>query len=220
MENTHPFYPLRLSLPHYVPNTLSSIQLVSASAAGAFIIFAGTWILVNVTSREITTSEKLHCLWFALCGFIHFFFKGYFGATPGTIAGSTHLFAQMWREYALGDSRYLSYDDFTVAMERICALFCSPLSFCLVYAIATNHPSRYPLQIIVSLAQLYGDVLYYVTASIGVYESIRPERYYFWVYFVMLNSFWIFIPGYLLYRGFTEGVEVFKRDTAGRKRKG
>jgi len=59
---------------------------------------------------------------------------------------------------------------------------------------------------------LYGDVLYYATAAIEVYESARPEWYYFWVYFVLLNSLWIFIPGYLLYRGFVEVVEVFKRD--------
>ena len=71
----------------------------------------------------------------------------------------------------------------------------------------------------VSLAQLYGDVLYYATAAIGVYESTRPERYYFWVYFVLLNSFWIFIPGYLLYSGFVEVVKVFERDATRRKGK-
>ncbi|KAG0636889.1 emopamil binding protein [Tuber brumale] len=195
MESSHPFYPLRLSLPHYVPNTLSSTQLVSTFAAATLVILVETWVLVNTTSKEVATSEKLHCLWFALCGFIHFFFEGHFGVTPGEIAGSTHLFAQLWREYALSDSRYMSYDAFTVAMERICS-------------------------IIVSLVQLYGDVLYYATAAIGVYESTRPEWYYFWVYFVMLNSFWIFIPSFLLYRGFVEAVEVFKRDVSGRKEKG
>jgi len=66
---------------------------------------------------------------------------------------------------------------------------------------------------------LYGDVLYYAIAAIEVYESARPERYYFWVCFVLLNSFWIFIPGYLLYSGFVEVVEVFKRDAPRRNGK-
>ncbi|RPA97302.1 Emopamil-binding protein [Choiromyces venosus 120613-1] len=214
MKTSHPFYPLGLSLPHYVPNTLSSLELVSTFAAGTLVIFAGARILVNTVNKKPASSEKIVCLWFALCGFIHLFFEGYFGATAGEIASSTHIFAQLWREYALSDSRYMSYDAFTVAMEWICALFCGPISFYLVYAITTNHPSRYPLQMMVSLAQLYGDALYYATAAIEVYGSTRPESYYFWVYFVMLNAFWIVIPSYLLYRGFVEVVEVFKRDTA------
>jgi len=67
METEHPFYPLGLSLPHYVPSTLSSIELVFAFAAGTLVIFAGTWILVNITNKKMATSEKVLCLWFALC---------------------------------------------------------------------------------------------------------------------------------------------------------
>jgi len=42
-------------------------------------------------------------------------------------------------------------------------------------------------------------VLYYATSlfdyySYGVYYS-RPERYYFWGYYVLMNWFWIMIPG-------------------------
>ena len=55
-------------------------------------------------------------------------------------------------------------------------------------------------------------MLYYATAAIEVYESARLEWYYFWVCFVLLNSFWTFTPGYLLYSGFVAVVEVSKRD--------
>lgn len=64
----------------------------------------------------------------------------------------------------------------------------------MVYAIATSHPARYPAQIVVSLGQLYGDILYYATAAIEGYASTRLERYYFWVYFFMMNFFWVIIP--------------------------
>lgn len=64
--------------------------------------------------------------------------------------------------------------------------------------ITTEHPLRYPLQAIVSLGQLYGDMLYYATAMfdhlISNLNYSRPEQYYFWGYFVLMNAFWIIIP--------------------------
>lgn len=68
--------------------------------------------------------------------------------------------------------------------------------------IAADHPLRYPLQTIVSLGQLYGDVLYYATSMfdhwiLGLSYS-RPEAGYFWGYFVFMNAFWIVIPMWLL----------------------
>lgn len=65
--------------------------------------------------------------------------------------------------------------------------------------ITTNHPLRYPLQGVVSLGQLYGDVLYYATSMFDRYvldvSYSRPEaEEYFWGYFVFLNAFWILIP--------------------------
>jgi cholestenol delta-isomerase len=83
-------------------------------------------------------------------------------------------------------------------MESITALFWGPLSFLLAGFIATDHPLRHPLQIIISLGQLYGDVLYYGTCAfeflVNGLEFSRPERYYFWGYFMLLNMFWIVIP--------------------------
>jgi len=58
---------------------------------------------------------------------------------------------------------------------------------------------RHPLQIVVSLGQFYGDILYYATSMfdhylLGVSYS-RPEAYYFWGYYFLMNFFWIVIPG-------------------------
>ena len=64
--------------------------------------------------------------------------------------------------------------------------------------ITTQHPMRYPLQAIVSLGQLYGDVLYYATSMFDHYlmdiTYSRPEAYYFWGYYFLMNWFWIVIP--------------------------
>ena len=65
--------------------------------------------------------------------------------------------------------------------------------------ITTQHPLRYPLQALVSLGQIYGDVLYYATSLFDHYFNkttyFRPEAYYFWTYYFFLNFIWIVIPG-------------------------
>jgi cholestenol delta-isomerase len=123
------------------------------------------------------------------------------------------LFGQLWKEYSLSDSRYLTSDAFVVCMEAITALFWGPLSFVCAWAIVTDHPVRHPLQLIISLGQLYGDVLYYATAFFQdhMYGIVfyRPESFYFWAYFVLCNAFWIVIPGVLMMGSVKAMVRAF-----------
>lgn len=44
---------------------------------------------------------------------------GYFVANHDTLASSQHLFSQLWKEYALSDSRYLISDPFMLSVEAI-----------------------------------------------------------------------------------------------------
>ncbi|GME33244.1 ebp domain-containing protein [Neofusicoccum parvum] len=131
-----------------------------------------------------------------------------------TLGGSRHLFGQLWKEYSLSDSRYLTKDPFVLCMESITAVCWGPLSFIVAHMITTEHPLRYPLQAIVSLGQLYGDVLYYATAMFDHYVSnlnyTRPESYYFWVYFVFMNAFWIVIPIILIANSVSASSRAFK----------
>ena len=89
-----------------------------------------------------------------------------------------------------------------------------PLSFLNAYYIATDHPLRHPLTIVVSLGQLYGDVLYYATSMFDLYllgkHYSRPERFYFWGYYVFMNAFWIVIPSFLIYLSISASVRAFR----------
>ena len=80
-------------------------------------------------------------------------------------------------------------------MAQVCW---GPLSFYVAYLIATRSPLRFPLQGLVSLGQIYGDVLYYATSMFDLYHRnrvyCRPEPYYFWFYFFFMNLIWIVIP--------------------------
>ena len=109
------------------------------------------------------------------------------------------LFGQLWKEYALSDSRYMTSDPFVLCMESTTALLWGPLSFLAAYMILTESPFRHPVQSLVSVGQIYGDVLYYATNTFDIVFSgvtySRPEFVYFWFYYVIINSFWITIPG-------------------------
>ncbi len=67
---------------------------------------------------------------------------------------------------------------------------------------ATNPASRsflrHILQIIISVCQVYGLLLYYGTLSFEIlYHGLsycRPEFLYFWVYFVGTNAAWLVVP--------------------------
>jgi cholestenol Delta-isomerase len=129
------------------------------------------------------------------------------------IASMQTLLGQAWKEYSFSDSRYLTQDSFIVTMEAITAVFWGPLCLVIAYCIVADHPLRHPLQTIVSLGQLYGDVLYYATCGFEhmVWKVIycRPESYYFWAYFMLMNAFWIVIPFGLLLQSVRKTVRAF-----------
>ncbi|NXK54578.1 EBP isomerase, partial [Chauna torquata] len=89
-------------------------------------------------------------------------------------------------------------DDFMVVMETVTAWAWGPLSFLTFLTFLWRHPTRYILQLIVSLGQLYGDVLYFATEARAGWSHSDPRPFYFWVYFVGLNGIWVLVPGTLI----------------------
>lgn len=60
-------------------------------------------------------------------GCIHLFFEGYFAYNFRRMGGMQDLFGQLWKEYSLSDSRYLTQDAFVLCMETITAVrLCFP----------------------------------------------------------------------------------------------
>ena len=46
-------------------------------------------------------------------------YLGYFVFNHASLAGQQTIFAQLWKEYSLSDSRYLTSDPFMVSIEII-----------------------------------------------------------------------------------------------------
>ncbi|GLA61638.1 hypothetical protein AtubIFM54640_002162 [Aspergillus tubingensis] len=198
-EVVHGYYPSSVYLPHYVTNESSALSLVAQ--------FAVLWALVlGIASVYICRP------------------RNYFVVYHKTLAGSHTLFGQLWKEYSLSDSRYLTSDSFLVSMEAVTAFCWGPLAFTIAYCIATQHPARHVLQLIVSVGQVYGDVLYYATSMFDLYyhgvSFCRPEGYYFWFYYFFMNFIWLAAGTYFAYESAVEITRGMKRlSEMDRKRK-
>ncbi|PCG97385.1 Emopamil-binding [Penicillium occitanis (nom. inval.)] len=147
--------------------------------------------------------DRLTVLWFALSGILHCFFEGYFVTHHDRMGPAQDIFGQLWKEYAKSDSRYLVSDSFVVSIETITVLLWGPLCLYMAYLTTFNHSLKHPLRIIICMAHLYGDTLYYATSLYDHYVNgishSRPEVLYFWVYYFLMNFVWIVVPAYLLY---------------------
>lgn len=117
----HPYYPRDLVLDHYVPNTNSVVK-----SLGHVLIAFSTIVCLTIAlarpKRHSTLQhpgDRLTFFWFVLCGLIHTLFEGYFGIHHATLAGDQSPVGQVWKEYALSDSRYLTSDSFVLVVERI-----------------------------------------------------------------------------------------------------
>ncbi|KAK3103611.1 hypothetical protein FSP39_020519 [Pinctada imbricata] len=189
----HPYFPRGVSIPHYVPNDRPLLEILGLFFSLVGVVLFVTW--VYSTRRRLGVTDRLIVCWFVVCGGIHSILEGYFSLYHDTLAGSSSYLAQMWKEYGKGDSRYITSDTFTVCMETITAVIDGPLSLLTAHAILNHAPHRYFLQLTVSLCQLYGDSLYYMTEiREGFKHGELWHPLHFWFYFVFLNAFWIIIP--------------------------
>jgi len=213
-EAIHPYYPTEIEILNFVANDRGVVQLLTIFAAGCAVILGLAWFFASSFAPRLRTADKFIALWFCLCGFIHAFFEGYFAYNHTRMGGMQDIFGQLWKEYSLSDSRYLTSDPFVLCMETITAACWGPLSFLMIYFIVVSHPLRHPLQIIISLGQIYGDVLYYATSMFDHYHKnltyCRPEGYYFWCYYFMMNFFWIVIPGLLVKSSMSSIAKAFR----------
>jgi cholestenol delta-isomerase len=124
----HPYYPVNAQVVGYLANKWNTLELVSMFAAGCAAIFSVTFVLVKRIRPTLSNGDLATIMWFVLCGCIHSFFEGYFAYNFRTMGSMQDLFGQLWKEYSLSDSRYLTQDAFVLCMETVTAVR-SPLLF-------------------------------------------------------------------------------------------
>ncbi|KAL5002995.1 Emopamil-binding protein [Aspergillus recurvatus] len=211
---SHHYYPRTVQLPHYASNQTSVVSLISQFGVLWAAVLGIAYVVIRSVRPTVSRSDQLAFIWWCLTGFIHLFFEAYFVIYHETLAGSHELFGQLWKEYSLSDSRYLTSDSFLVSMEAVTAFCWGPLAFYIAYCIVVRHPIRHALQLIVSVGQVYGDVLYFATSLFDLYfhgvSFCRPERYFFWFYYFFFNMIWIVVGSYYVTQSVCEITRAFK----------
>ncbi|KAK3063046.1 hypothetical protein LTR53_019083, partial [Teratosphaeriaceae sp. CCFEE 6253] len=148
----------------WAANEWSVPALLSVFFGTCAVLFASTYFVAQRINKTLTAGELSAIMWFVLSGCIHVFFEGYYATYYASLAAKQSLIGQMWKEYAFSDSRYLSNNSFVLCMETVTAAFWGPGCLAVAALIMLRHPLRYPIQMIVSMGQFYGDVLYYATS--------------------------------------------------------
>lgn len=206
-NNGHPYYPRTAEIPGYVPNALPMPVLL-----GAVLIAMGT--VVNASfcaarSKSKTLNESSRFTWFTLCTTLHCGFEAYWIYNHQSIASRTDFLAELWKEYAHGDSRYLFSDELLLALETITVVsiitmtltftynafqfIWGPLCFMAAHAIWKQSSQQYLWQLLASMAHLFSTVLYFVMDWREGFPNCDPHPLYFWIYFVAFNSPWLIV---------------------------
>ncbi|CAI7639923.1 unnamed protein product [Penicillium palitans] len=141
-----------------IPTLLGIFAIATAGIIG----FSSS--VLKTIKPSISRADKILVGWFIFSGCIHFILEGYFVYNHKTMPRRLDLLGQMWKEYAKADSRYMTMEPFVLCMESITAFAWGPLCYFIAWMIVTESPHRHPTQIIVSMGQFYGDVLYYGTS--------------------------------------------------------
>lgn len=200
MVPLHPYWPRHLKLDNYVPNDIATWHILAGlfSISGGLIVI--TWLLSSRASVvPLGAGRRLALCWFVVCTFIHLVIEGWFSFYHDILLEDQAFLSQLWKEYSKGDSRYILGDNFTVCMETVTACLWGPLSLWVVIAFLRHEPFRFVLQLVVSVGQIYGDVLYFLTElRDGFQHGELGHPVYFWFYFVALNAIWLVVPGILV----------------------
>ncbi|KAL2798704.1 Emopamil-binding protein [Aspergillus keveii] len=214
-SNSHPYYPLDARINNYAPNDASVLSLITTASVGVTALLGVTFFLSKWIRPTLSIASRIAILWFVLSGTLHCFFEGYFMINHDRMVSAQDFFGQLWKEYALSDSRYLTSDTLVLCMETITVLLWGPLCFGVAYSILYNHSLRHPLQIIVCMAHLYGDTLYFATSLYDDHVHgrpyCRPEPFYFWVYYFFMNFIWIVVPAYYLHQSMKTISQVMRK---------
>ncbi|KAK6937126.1 hypothetical protein RJ641_034156 [Dillenia turbinata] len=129
--------------------------------------------------------------WWAFTGLTHMILEGYFVFSPEFYKEKTGFY--LAEEYSKGDSRYAARDAGVVTVEGITAVLEGPACILALYAIATRKSYSYILQFAISLGQLYGTAVYFITSYLEG-DNFSTNSLYYYEYYIGANASWVVIP--------------------------
>lgn len=114
---THPYYSRDLKIDNYVPNSMSTIVLLSWVIAIVVIWLTTMYIISGTAAQMKPGKDRFIFCWFSICALTHCCFEVYWVFYRKTVASRTDFLAELWREYAHSDSRYMVSDPLVLTLE-------------------------------------------------------------------------------------------------------
>ncbi|GJN37750.1 hypothetical protein PR202_gb26736 [Eleusine coracana subsp. coracana] len=207
--HSHPYAPSGLELPGFVPLQLSQGQIVAPYLGTSLLVVLAVWLLSG-RCRRLSKMDRLLMCWWAFTGLTHILIEGPFVFRPDFFKRENpDYFDEVWKEYSKGDSRYVARDTATVAVEGITAVLEGPASLLAIYAIGSRKSYSHVLQFAVCLGQLYGCLVYFITAYLDGF-NFWASPFYYWAYFIGANSSWVVIPTLIATRSWRKICAAFR----------
>ncbi|KAI8877674.1 Emopamil-binding protein [Backusella circina FSU 941] len=191
----HPYYPKTLSIPNFVPSQRSTPEILLLWNGVISAVVLLSVFLSRFSGNKNISVAKL--AWFTACGALHFGFEGYWIVYNDTISSRTDLIADVWKEFAYSDSKFLVPDDLLYTLEFLSATVWGSLCALSAYSIWKGSPQQYLFQLITSICHLYSCTLYYLLDYTDSTHR-HPHPFYFWVYFVSFNLPFLIVPSLLI----------------------
>ncbi|XVF82996.1 hypothetical protein PTKIN_Ptkin16aG0097400 [Pterospermum kingtungense] len=213
----HPYVPRDLHLPGYVPVTLSMSTIVTVYGLSSLLVVSFVF-LFSGRFRNLSKIDRVLMCWWAFTGLTHMILEGYFAFSPEFYKENTGFYlAEVWKEYSKGDSRYAGRDSAIVTVEGITSVLEGPPSLLAVYAIATGKGYSYILQFAIALGQLYGTLVYFITAYLEG-DNFAASPFYYYAYYIFANSFWIWIPTLIAVRSWKKISQAVHNQSQSQKK--
>ncbi|XP_021824977.1 probable 3-beta-hydroxysteroid-Delta(8),Delta(7)-isomerase [Prunus avium] len=189
----HPYVPRDLKLSGFVPGFLSQSTIVGVYGLSSLLVVLLTWLFSGRPPKKSKIDRWLMC-WWAFTGLTHIILEGYFAFSPEFYKDKTACYlSEVWKEYSKGDSRYAARDAGVVAVEGLTAVLEGPACLLAVYAIAKGKSYSYILQFAISLGQLYGTAVYFITSYLEG-DNFAASSFYYYAYYIAANASWVVIP--------------------------
>ncbi|KAJ3206703.1 hypothetical protein HK099_000472 [Clydaea vesicula] len=114
----HHYKPQSISLKNFKPNVHSRLEILT-------IFFSVTTLVIafaSVLGKKLPRGQFLNFIWFVCTGLIHIITEGWVVWFNKDVITRNDILSDLWKEYALADSRYIISDPFIINMEGITAV--------------------------------------------------------------------------------------------------
>ncbi|CAN1848055.1 Probable 3-beta-hydroxysteroid-Delta(8),Delta(7)-isomerase [Linum perenne] len=219
LGNPHPYVPRDLQLPGFVPPFLSQSAILGIFGAVSLLVVSIVWLFSGLSRRKIGKLDRLLMCWWAFTGLTHLILEGYFAFAPEFYKDKSGFFlAEVWKEYSKGDSRYAARDSGVVSVEGLTAVLEGPACLLAVYAIARGKSYSYILQFAISLGQLYGTAVYFITSLLEG-DNFAATPFYYYAYYIGANASWVVIPSLIAFRCWNKTCHAFNLQASSSSKK-